>query len=83
MGKWSTIEFYRNQLFVSKIPLAKADLSGQTVMVIGANINVGFEVAKHFAAMGPEKLIPGCRNGSFRFFDLSYSRRELVVRVCV
>ena len=38
------------------------DLSGKTVVVIGANIGLGFEAAKHFAKMNPERIILGCRS---------------------
>ena len=38
------------------------DLSGKTVVVIGANIGIGFEAAKHFAQMNPDRIILGCRS---------------------
>jgi NAD(P)-dependent dehydrogenase (short-subunit alcohol dehydrogenase family) len=43
-------------------PVISGDLSGKTVCVVGANTGIGFEAAKHFAKMGPTKLILGCRN---------------------
>ncbi|KAJ2919907.1 hypothetical protein MD484_g391, partial [Candolleomyces efflorescens] len=43
-------------------PVATADLTGQTVIVTGANIGLGFESAKHFAKMNPAKLILACRS---------------------
>ena len=43
-------------------PARTADLTGKTVVVIGANTGIGFEAAKHFARMNPGKLILGCRN---------------------
>ena len=43
-------------------PLVTADLSGQTVVVVGANTGIGFETAKHFAGMSPGKLVLGCRS---------------------
>ncbi|RDB15750.1 WW domain-containing oxidoreductase [Hypsizygus marmoreus] len=43
-------------------PVATADLTGKTVMVIGANTGLGFEAAKHFARMSPGRLILGCRS---------------------
>ncbi|KDQ33742.1 hypothetical protein PLEOSDRAFT_48091 [Pleurotus ostreatus PC15] len=38
------------------------DLTGKTVVVIGANTGIGYETAKHFATMNPARLIMGCRN---------------------
>ena len=43
-------------------PVARADLTGKTVMVIGANIGLGFEATKHFARMKPARLILACRS---------------------
>ncbi|KAK0217275.1 hypothetical protein IW262DRAFT_1464314 [Armillaria fumosa] len=43
-------------------PVITADLTGKTVIVIGANIGLGFEASKHFARMNPERLILACRN---------------------
>ncbi|KAK7462249.1 hypothetical protein VKT23_007853 [Stygiomarasmius scandens] len=44
------------------LPVAIADLTGRTVIVVGANVGLGFECAKHLAGMGPSKLILACRN---------------------
>ncbi|KAF5326302.1 hypothetical protein D9611_000458 [Ephemerocybe angulata] len=43
-------------------PVATADLTGQTVVVVGANTGLGFEASKHFARMNPGKLVLACRN---------------------
>ncbi|KAF7440958.1 hypothetical protein PC9H_001307 [Pleurotus ostreatus] len=43
-------------------PVEKGDLTGKTVVVIGANTGIGYETAKHFATMNPARLIMGCRN---------------------
>ena len=43
-------------------PVATTDLSGQTVIVVGANTGLGFEATKHFARMNPGRLILACRN---------------------
>ena len=43
-------------------PVLRADLTGQTILVVGANIGLGFEAAKHFASMNPGKLILACRS---------------------
>lgn len=38
-----------------------ADLTGQTIIVVGANTGLGLEAAKHFARMKPSRLILACR----------------------
>ncbi|KAF9069756.1 hypothetical protein BDP27DRAFT_672815 [Rhodocollybia butyracea] len=45
-----------------KPSLVKADLSGKTVMITGANSGIGFEAAKHFATMDPDRLVVVCRS---------------------
>jgi FlaA1/EpsC-like NDP-sugar epimerase len=49
-------------IFSKAPPLVTADLTGQTVVVVGANTGIGFETAKHFAGMNPGKLVLGCRS---------------------
>ena len=54
-------QFLREQL--ASVPRVEhEDLSGKTVVVIGANIGLGFEAAKHFAKMKPGRIILGCRS---------------------
>ena len=43
-------------------PVAQADLTGKTVVVIGANTGLGYEATKHFATMNPQRLILACRS---------------------
>ncbi|KAF7437540.1 hypothetical protein PC9H_004382 [Pleurotus ostreatus] len=43
-------------------PVEKADLTGKTVVVVGANTGIGYEAAKHFASMNPGRLIMACRS---------------------
>ena len=43
-------------------PVLNADLTGKTVIVIGANTGLGFETAKHLATMNPARLVLGCRS---------------------
>jgi retinol dehydrogenase-12 len=50
--------------FATLPPVAKADLSGKTVIVLGANTGLGFEAVKHFASMKPGRLIMACRSES-------------------
>jgi retinol dehydrogenase 12 len=60
MTKLSFANFVYEQF--STVPLVKADLTGKTVMVIGANTGLGYEATKHFASMNPGRLILGCRD---------------------
>ena len=57
----SFFQFLREQL-TAVPPVEHEDLSGKTVVVIGANIGLGFEAAKHFARMNPDRIILGCRS---------------------
>ncbi|KAJ7762987.1 hypothetical protein B0H16DRAFT_504467 [Mycena metata] len=50
--------------FTPQPPVAKADLTGKTVLVVGANTGLGFEAAQHFAKMNPGLLILACRSES-------------------
>ncbi|KAG6836569.1 hypothetical protein H0H93_006673 [Arthromyces matolae] len=61
MGQFSILSFLYEQLSRSP-PVEKRDLTGKTVMVIGANTGIGFETSKHFALMSPERLILVCRS---------------------
>ncbi|TFK96207.1 hypothetical protein BDV98DRAFT_536903 [Pterulicium gracile] len=58
------------------LPVASHDLTGQTVVVLGANVGLGFEAAKHFARMKPAKLILACRNQSKADDALANLRKE-------
>ncbi|KAJ7466908.1 hypothetical protein FB451DRAFT_1483757 [Mycena latifolia] len=61
--KLSIWVFIKGQ-FAKQLPVAKADLTGKTVIVLGANTGLGFEAAKHFARMGAGRLIMACRSQS-------------------
>src|ERR1700753_3803580 len=61
MTKFSILAFLKEQL-AAPVPLVTTDLSGKIVMVTGSNNGLGFEAAKHFASMNPERLILACRN---------------------
>lgn len=50
-----------NQLFVS-LPEPKFDLTGQTVIVTGANTGLGFEAARHLVCLNAERVILAVRS---------------------
>jgi len=63
MGHMTFFQFVSGQL--GKVPpLVTADLTGKTVMVVGANTGLGFEASKHFARMNPTRLVLACRSPS-------------------
>jgi len=55
------LKFIQDQFWKVE-PAVFADLTGKTVVVIGANVGLGFETAKHFASMNPKRLVLGCRS---------------------
>jgi retinol dehydrogenase-12 len=61
MGQFTLYNFIQDQW--QKVKLVEhIDLTGKTVVVVGANVGLGFEAAKHFASMNPKRLVLGCRN---------------------
>ncbi|KAF9527907.1 hypothetical protein CPB83DRAFT_836265 [Crepidotus variabilis] len=44
------------------LPVARVDLSGKHVVVVGASGGLGLEAAKHFASMNLARLILACRD---------------------
>ncbi|KII92883.1 hypothetical protein PLICRDRAFT_134861 [Plicaturopsis crispa FD-325 SS-3] len=42
--------------------VVNADLTGKTVVIVGANTGIGLEATLHFASMKPAKIIMACRN---------------------
>ncbi|KAG7440371.1 NAD(P)-binding protein [Guyanagaster necrorhizus] len=42
--------------------IVTADLSGKTLILVGANAGLGFEAAKHFARMNPARLVLTARD---------------------
>jgi len=61
MAKRSFLQFLCEQ-WARPVPLVTEDLTGKIILVTGANIGLGFEAAKHFASMNPERLIIACRS---------------------
>ncbi|KAJ6484645.1 hypothetical protein C8R45DRAFT_870500 [Mycena sanguinolenta] len=79
------LDFVRDQ-FTTQQPVMTVDLTGKTVIVLGANTGLGFEAAKHFATMNPDRLILACRNqtkGQAAVDDINattgYPRAELQI----
>ncbi len=60
--KVSIPQFLWGQLTATVPPVVEKNLEGQTVVVTGANVGLGFEAAKHFARMNPGKIIIACRD---------------------
>jgi retinol dehydrogenase 12 len=61
MGQFSILKYIQDQ-WRKPDPVEHVDLTGKTVVVIGANVGLGFEAAKHFASMNPKRLVLGCRS---------------------
>ncbi|KAG6835245.1 hypothetical protein H0H93_003570 [Arthromyces matolae] len=61
MAKMSFLNFAFGQLKPVP-PVETADLTGKTVMVIGANTGIGYEATKHFVLMKAARVILACRN---------------------
>lgn len=60
MGKLTLPSFVSAQFRTLPVP-EKANLAGRVVIVTGSNVGLGLEAARHFAAMGPAKLILAVR----------------------
>ncbi|KAJ7183168.1 hypothetical protein C8R46DRAFT_1066138 [Mycena filopes] len=58
LSLWKTLRGQFNKL----PPVVAVDLTGKTVVVLGANTGIGFEAASHFASMKPGRIILGCRS---------------------
>lgn len=61
-------------------PVVKADLTGKTIIITGANVGLGFEASKHFATMNPKKMILACRDeakGRAAAEEIGYAAAEV------
>lgn len=56
------MDFLRRQWVY--IPYPEQDLTGQTIIVTGANVGLGLEAARHFTRMGASKVILACRSAN-------------------
>jgi len=61
MAKMSLLQLIHDQ-WKAVAPVLRTDLTGKTVIVIGANVGIGFEASKHFARMNPARVILACRS---------------------
>ncbi|KZS97483.1 NAD(P)-binding protein [Sistotremastrum niveocremeum HHB9708] len=65
MAPYSRLKFYSDQFTsLPSVDEFKKDLTGKTVVVVGANVGLGLEAARHFATMNPGRLILACRTKS-------------------
>jgi len=60
MGKFSIFEFIREQW--TELPIPTADVSGKSLVVVGANIGLGYEAAVHLAQLKPKSLLTTSRD---------------------
>ncbi|KAE8453878.1 hypothetical protein EG329_007654 [Mollisiaceae sp. DMI_Dod_QoI] len=44
------------------LPYPTASFAGQTIIVTGANVGLGFEASRHFVRLGAQKVILACRS---------------------
>ncbi|KAG1870272.1 short-chain dehydrogenase [Suillus subalutaceus] len=55
MGKFTVFEFLREQW--TELPISTADVSGQSLVVVGTNVGLGNEAAVHLAQLKPKTLL--------------------------
>lgn len=75
----SFFQFVYEQLFKTVPSVEYEDLSGKTVLVIGANAGIGFEATKYFARMNPDRLILGCRSKERGEAALTSEKKSLIL----
>ncbi|KIK34450.1 hypothetical protein CY34DRAFT_812909 [Suillus luteus UH-Slu-Lm8-n1] len=79
--KYSRLDFLIDQ-WSTLPPVETADLSGKTVLVVGANVGIGLEASKHFARMQPTRLIIACRSDAKGKAALAEIERETGYNGC-
>ena len=55
------VKFLKDQLFTT-LPYPQESAAGQTVIITGANVGLGFEAARHFVRLGAAKVILAVRD---------------------
>jgi len=60
MGKFVISDFLCEQY--RKLPVASADISDKSFLVVGANVGLGFEASVHLAQLRPKHLIVTARD---------------------
>jgi retinol dehydrogenase-12 len=60
MGKLSFIRFIREQW--TDLPVPTADVSSKSLVVVGANVGLGYEAAVHLAQLKPKSLLITARD---------------------
>lgn len=53
--------FLYSQIFVD-LPKPEHDFTGQTIVITGGNVGLGFEAAKHFLMLGASHIVLGVRD---------------------
>jgi NAD(P)-dependent dehydrogenase (short-subunit alcohol dehydrogenase family) len=55
MGKFSIFGFVREQW--TQLPVPTANISDKSILVVGANVGLGYEAAVHLAQLKPKSLL--------------------------
>jgi len=60
MGKFSVLEFLHEQW--TELPVPTADVTSKSLVVVGANVGLGYEAAVKLAQLKPKSLLITCRD---------------------
>jgi short-subunit dehydrogenase len=55
MGNFNVLQFIRAQW--TALPVPTADISRKSLVVVGANVGLGYEAAVHLAQLKPKSLL--------------------------